>query len=51
MVTIRDVCMQVCTHHPPLIAVSRHKDVKTAMIVSIQRLRNDTREAHPDPCH
>jgi hypothetical protein len=31
MVTIRDVCMRVCTHHPPLIAVSRHKDVKTAI--------------------
>jgi hypothetical protein len=31
MPSVMDVCMQVCTHHPPLIAVSRHKDVKTAL--------------------
>jgi hypothetical protein len=31
MSSIADVCAQVCTHQPPLIAVSRHKDVKTAV--------------------
>jgi hypothetical protein len=31
MPSLSDVCTQVCTHHSPLIAVSRHKDVKTAV--------------------
>src|SRR5262245_42170642 len=31
MPSIMDVFEQVCTHHPPLIAVSRHKDVRTAL--------------------
>ena len=31
MTSIMDVCTQVCTHQPPLIAEMSHKNVKTAL--------------------